>query len=115
MRGRIAQTQGDLARSAAEFEAAVAVEDRLGYMEPPYWYYPVRQSLGAVRLLAGDLDRAETTFRRSLDLTPNNGWALYGLREVYRKRGDLRAARGMQRRLAKAWANPIDTLDLNRL
>lgn len=115
VRGRIAQTQGDLARSAAEFEAAVAVEDRLGYMEPPYWYYPVRQSLGAVRLLAGDLDRAETTFRRSLDLTPNNGWALYGLREVYRKRGDLRAARGMQRRLAKAWANPIDTLDLNRL
>ena len=24
------------------------VEDALAYMEPPYWYYPVRQSLGAV-------------------------------------------------------------------
>ncbi|MGH8582015.1 MAG: hypothetical protein ACREWG_04345 [Gammaproteobacteria bacterium] len=112
---RIAQAQGKLARAAAEFEQAVAIEDRLGYMEPPYWYYPVRQSLGAVRLLAGDLSGAEHAFRASLARTPNNGWALYGLREMYARRGDTHAVRDVQHRLAKAWGNQMQKLDLNRL
>jgi hypothetical protein len=45
-------------------------------MEPPYWYYPIRQSLGAVLLMAGQLDRAEAVFQASLNSTSNNGWAL---------------------------------------
>ena len=28
-------------------------EDTIPYMEPPYWYYPVRQSLGAALLKSG--------------------------------------------------------------
>ncbi len=39
---------------------------QLTYTEPPYWYYPVRQSLGAVRLRQGKLDEAEKAFRESL-------------------------------------------------
>jgi hypothetical protein len=50
---RIAQARGDLKDAEAEFKAAIAIEDRLPYMEPPYWYYPIRQSLGAVLLMAG--------------------------------------------------------------
>jgi hypothetical protein len=29
---------------------AIRREDGIGYMEPPYWYYPVRQTLGAILL-----------------------------------------------------------------
>ncbi len=112
---RIAQAQARLGRAAVEFAQAIAIEDRLGYMEPPYWYYPVRQSLGAVRLLAGDLSGAEHAFRASLARTPNNGWALYGLREVYGRRGDTHAVRDVQHRLTKAWGNTMQTIDLNRL
>src|SRR3954453_13594662 len=43
--GRIAQAQGDLATAIAEYEAAMQIERTLPYMEPPYWYYPVGQSL----------------------------------------------------------------------
>jgi hypothetical protein len=32
--------------SAPRIQKAAALEDQLAYMEPPYWYCPVRQSLG---------------------------------------------------------------------
>ena len=72
----------------AAYRQAVAVQDGRPYMEPPYWYYPARQSLGVALLHAGQLDDAEDVFRASLARTPSNGWALRGLMEVYRQRGD---------------------------
>ncbi|MBS1213745.1 MAG: uncharacterized protein H6R26_2362, partial [Proteobacteria bacterium] len=46
--GRAAQARGDLKSASSEFEQAVVIQNTLTYTEPPYWYYPVRQSLGAV-------------------------------------------------------------------
>jgi tetratricopeptide (TPR) repeat protein len=112
---RIAQARGDLAASVAELEQAVTVEDRLAYSEPPFWYYPVRQSLGAARTRTGDLEGAEAAFRASLLRAPNNGWALYGLAQVYRKRGDTRTAAALEKRLRRAWVGDTSQLDLARL
>jgi tetratricopeptide (TPR) repeat protein len=103
VKARVAQRRGDLKAAAEEFRAAVALQDQLPYMEPPYWYYPVRQSLGATLLMSGDLDGAEAAFRESLARAPSNGWSLYGLREVYRKRGDPRAAEATEALLQRAW------------
>jgi tetratricopeptide (TPR) repeat protein len=113
--GRIAQAKRDFAGAVGHYEAAVAVEDTLAYSEPPYWYYPTRQSLGAALLLAGDLDRAERVLRESLLRTPNNGWALFGLMKVHEQRGDTRNARSAQELLAKAWIGELSALDLARL
>src|SRR6267378_2761295 len=44
VRARIAQGANDLDGAVRELEAAVAIQDTLPYMEPPYWYYPVRQT-----------------------------------------------------------------------
>src|SRR5262249_2832274 len=77
--GRLADAMGDLDGAAKAYEDAIFIEDTLSYMEPPYWYYPVRQSLGGVRLRQGKLDAAETAFRESLVRVRNNGWALAGL------------------------------------
>jgi tetratricopeptide (TPR) repeat protein len=115
VRARIAQAQGDAARAVTEFEQAVALEDRLPYMEPPFWYYPLRQSLGAALLQASRADEAEFAFRTSLARAPNNGWALYGLSEVYRRQGDGESAAAAERLLAKAWAGERRHLDLGRL
>jgi tetratricopeptide (TPR) repeat protein len=76
--GRLADAKGDLAAAAKTYEDAVFIEDTLAYMEPPYWYYPVRQSLGGVLLRQGKLDSAEKAFRESLARVRNNGWALAG-------------------------------------
>jgi tetratricopeptide (TPR) repeat protein len=112
---RIAHAQGEPADAVAELERAVAIEDNLGYSEPPFWYYPVRQSLGGALVLAGELDRAESVFRASLARQPNNGWALYGLTQVYVRRGDAHAAVAMQKRFDAAWAGPWSGPDLARM
>ena len=52
--------QGRLHRAAiVRFERAAALQDALPYTEPPYWYYPMRQSLAAALLQAGRYDEAE--------------------------------------------------------
>ena len=112
---RTAQSRGDLATAVAELELAVGLEDQLAYMEPPFWYYPLRQSLGAVKLMAGDADGAEAAFRTILLATPQNGWALYGLAEVYRQRGEARSARALEKRLRQAWIGDPSRLNLARL
>lgn len=112
---RIAQSAGDHARAIAEFEQAVALEDKLPYMEPPFWYYPLRQSLGAALLLAGRDVEAERTFRASLARAPHNGWALFGLRELYQRRGDAASAAAADRLFAQAWAGERERLELSRL
>ena len=104
--GRLAEAQGDLPGAIAAFQQAVQVQDSLPYTEPPYWYYPVRQSLGAALLRAGRLDEAEQALRASLARTPNNGWALRGLVEVYRKRGDAAALAAAQKRFDSTWLGP---------
>src|SRR5262245_52416572 len=112
---RMAQVQRDGPAAIEHFRAAVALQDKLPYMEPPYWYYPVRQSLGAALLASGDLDGAEMAFRESLARTPNNGWSLYGLSEVYKKRGDQRAAQAAEDLLSRAWVGSRVQLELARL
>ena len=114
-RGRIAQANKDLTGAIRHFEAAVALEDTLAYSEPPFWYYPTRQSLGAVLLLAGDSDKAEEVLRTSLVCLPNNGWALYGLMKVYERRGEETHARAAKQLLDKAWTGQMRTLNLARL
>ncbi len=112
---RIAQASGDLSSAISQLEQAVVLEDQLSYMEPPYWYYPVRQSLGAMRLMNGDIDGAEQAFRASLMKAPNNGWSLYGLAEVYKKRGDTKRAAAAEKLLTKSWAGKPEQLALARL
>jgi len=101
--GRLADAKGDLAGAAKAYEDAVFIEDSLAYTEPPYWYYPVRQSLGSVLLRQGKLDDAERAFRESLARVRNNGWALAGLAETYKRKGDAAGEKAAQRAFAKAW------------
>ncbi|WP_367026747.1 hypothetical protein ABZN20_03395 [Methylococcus sp. ANG] len=102
LRARIAQARGESAEAIAAFERAAAQQERLPYMEPPYWYYPVRRSLGALKFLGGDLAGAERDLRASLEQAPNDAWALWALAEVQRKRGDMAAATETQRILGSS-------------
>ncbi|MEO6743136.1 MAG: hypothetical protein ABIS28_17815 [Caldimonas sp.] len=113
--GRIADAAGDLDGAAKAYEDAIAIEDSLSYTEPPYWYYPVRQSLGSVRLRQNRLDDAERAFRESLARVRNNGWAIAGLAEVYRKKGDRNGEAAAKRSYARAWFGPAGGPDLARL
>ena len=63
----------------ASLERAVREQDGLVYMEPPPWYFPTRQALGAVLLDAGRAEEAEAVYRKDLEQYPANGWSLFGL------------------------------------
>jgi len=115
LRARVAQATNDLDGAVRELQAAVAIQDALPYMEPAYWYYPVRQSLGAVLLLKGDAKSARAAFGESLARTPNNAWALYGLGQAYAREGLKREAKIVQDRFERAWIGDKKAIDLATL
>src|SRR5215813_4331814 len=113
--GRVALAQGDANKAIERFEQAAGLQETLPCMEPPYWYYPVRQSLAVALMQAGRLDDAEGQFRRALARAPNNGWSYYGLAELYRTRGDAEAARKAEAELVKTWVGDRQLLQLSKL
>lgn len=76
---RISQAKGDWHEAAHHLDEALRLEGTIGYMEPPYWSYPISQTLGAVRLQAGDALGAIAAFEVALETHPNNAWALWGI------------------------------------
>ena len=113
--GRLADARGDLDGAARAYEDAIFIEDTLAYTEPPYWYYPVRQSLGGVKLRQGKLDAAEQAFRDSLGRVRNNGWSLAGLAETYRQKGDAAAEKSARAAFNKTWFGDPKGPSLDRL
>lgn len=113
--GRIAQAQGDAETAVREFRIAATIQDSLPYMEPPLWYYPVHQSLGAALLQAGKPAEAEAVFRESLERSPNNPWTLYGLMEAQKAQGDEPGAQQTEKQLIEARADRSDPIELGRL
>jgi len=85
--GRVALARGDTTAAIEAFKGAIAMEDSLLYDEPPAWYHPVRQELGAVYLATGRPADAERTYREDLQQFKNNGWSLYGLAEALKQQG----------------------------
>lgn len=104
LEGRLAVAAGDYEQAAAHFRAATEIEDRLPYMEPPFWYYPVRQSLGAALLLAGKPEEAVAVLHESLLKAPNNAYALHALALAEKARGNERAAKAAAKARDAAWA-----------
>lgn len=100
---RIAQHSGDQARAASLFAEAASVQDRLPYMEPPYWYYPVHQSLGAALMAQGKPAEAATAFREALQRSPNNGWAAAGLLRAAEAQGDQATIEEAKSLMQKNW------------
>ena len=103
LRGEIAYRTGTAAAAVTLFAEAVALQDALPYTEPPFWYYPTRQSLGAALLADGRAAEAQVVFERDLEQYPMNGWSLYGLTEALRVQGDTAAAESAQRRFDIVW------------
>jgi tetratricopeptide (TPR) repeat protein len=102
---RIAGAKGDHDRAIKYWQQAVAAADQLPYDEPPVWFYPVRESLGAALLAAGRAADAERVFRDDLIKHPRNGRSLFGLQTALAKQGKEADAAWVQREFTEAWKN----------
>jgi len=112
---RAAQADSDASNAITYFQAAAGVQDSIPYMEPPYWYYPVRQSLGAALLKAGRAKEATDQFRAALDGARKSAWALFGLREAAKATGDTATEKQAADAFAKTWRGDAALLSLARL
>jgi tetratricopeptide (TPR) repeat protein len=112
---RVAQARGNKIAAVARFTRAAELQDALPYTEPPYWYYPIRQSLAAALLQAGRYAEAERQFQRALARAPANGWSYYGLAELYKARGNTAAAQKAETDLAKTWIGDRKLLQISNL
>jgi tetratricopeptide (TPR) repeat protein len=113
--GRIAMANDDADAAVNAFRTAAEIQDGLPYLEPPYWYYPVRQSLGAALLKAGMPEEAAREFRAALVSFPNNAWGLYGLMQAQKAQGDESGAAETEKMFREAWAGGALSIDLARL
>ena len=112
--GEIAARRGQTDGAVKHLQEAVRTQDALPYSEPPPWYYPARQSLGAVLLAAGRPVEAEVVYREDLERNPENGWSLFGLSQALRARKADADAAEVDSRFRKAWEHADVTLIASR-
>ncbi|MEH2001458.1 MAG: hypothetical protein V7L00_22395 [Nostoc sp.] len=106
---KIAREKHDYESAIKLLEKAVVAEDALDYAELPDWYFPTRESLGAVLLAKGDYKEAEKVFRADLKKYPHNGRSLFGLQASLQALGKDQAAQVVKAELETAWIKPEES------
>jgi tetratricopeptide (TPR) repeat protein len=113
--GWIARAKRDDFAAVDAWKRAVAAEDKLKYDEPPDWFYPTRESLGAALLRAKQYREAEQVFRDDLSRTPKNGRSLFGLWQTLMLAGNKTAAADAEKQFRAAWKTADVMLDLEQM
>ncbi|MHC4751503.1 MAG: tetratricopeptide repeat protein [Planctomycetota bacterium] len=101
-------------KAIRHLEAALKRESSLTYDEPPPWYVPVRQILGAVLLDIGRPVEAEKVYNEDLRQYPENGWSLYGLYQSLLHQDEFERAEAVKRRFEIVWSRADIKLTASR-
>ena len=113
---KLAMAKKENAGAVVMLREAVAIQDTLKYGEPPDWFFPVRESLGAALLIGGDTAEAEKVFREDLDRNPRNPRSLFGLHQALKAEKRDYDAGFIQKQFDASWkggaAQPLKLDDL---
>jgi len=96
----------DQERAIEIWRQAVKAQDKLAYDEPPAWYYPIRESLGAALLRVGNATEAVTVFRQCLSRNPRDPRALFGLMQSLKAENNMDAVEWVRIEFESSWKNP---------
>jgi tetratricopeptide (TPR) repeat protein len=111
----IARGHRDYKQAALLLTKAALAEDALNYDEPPDWYLPPRESLGAVLLLDGQPSQAEAVFREELKQHARNPRALFGLAECLHAEGKANEEGAVRKEFKEAWKHADTELRMGDL
>jgi tetratricopeptide (TPR) repeat protein len=100
---KIAMAKQDNTGAIAMLQEAVSIQDTLKYGEPPDWFFPVREPLGAALLKNGDAAGAEKVFRDDLDRNPRNPRSLFGLHQALMMQKREYDAGFVQKQFKSSW------------
>jgi tetratricopeptide (TPR) repeat protein len=112
---RLAEARGRPDDAIAAMQKAIAISDAAGYSEPPMYWYPVRETLGAVYFRAGRFAEAEQVFRDGLTHDALDPRALFGLAETLDREGRASETAPVRQAFARAWQQAAAPLDMNDL
>jgi tetratricopeptide (TPR) repeat protein len=115
LEARIAKARGESGRAIECWIRAVQIEDGFKYNEPPEWFYPVRESLGAALLETGKPAEAEQVFREDLRRNPRNPRSLFGLIHCLKAQQKEADTTWVEREFRAAWKNADTKLRLSDL
>jgi tetratricopeptide (TPR) repeat protein len=100
---KISWMKNDRDATVSQLRAAVAIQDTLKYGEPQDWFYPVRESLGAVLLKIGDNAGAEDVFRADLGRNLRNPRSLFGLEQALKAQDKAYDAGFVKKQFDASW------------
>lgn len=115
MLAKLEAAKGNSEAAIRNWRAAVEAQDKLNYTEPPDWYYPVRESLGAALLANNRSKEAEAVFREDLRRNPRNPRSLFGLKASLSAQHLDTDAAWIQREFEKVWNNADGALKIGDL
>lgn len=111
LEGELEYHKGNFDVAFAALRESVRRDDNLEYTEPWAWMHPPRHALAALLAEQGHFEEAEDVYRTDLGLNdklqrcaqhPNNVWALHGLVECLKSRGETRELPVLEQQLAVA-------------
>ena len=109
--GELEYHRGNHGEAYVHLRESVRLDDNLKYHEPWAWMHPPRHALGALLAEQGYYNEAEEAYREDLGLTkkiqrcayhPDNVWALHGLVECLKNRGESDELLKFREKLAHA-------------
>ncbi len=112
---KIAVAKKDNSGAIVMLREAVAIQDTLKYGEPPDWFFPVRESLGATLLMNGDTDGAEKVFREDLERNLRNPRSLWGLHQTLLQQKRAYDAGFVEKQFEASWKGGAQALKLDDL
>jgi tetratricopeptide (TPR) repeat protein len=112
---KIALAKKDNVAAIALLQNAVKLQDSLKYNEPPDWFFPVREPLGAVLLINGNNAEAEQVFREDLERNPRNPRSLFGLEHALKAQGKNYDAGFIGNQFRSSWKGGVAPLKVEDL
>ena len=114
-KGRRAMAGKRPAEAIRHFSRAADMQKTIPYNEPPFWYYPVNQSLGAAYFEAGRFQDARAAFRAALFEAPNSALALHGLARTEARLGNRDEMQAARRAFDAIWRGDRTSLAMTRI
>lgn len=112
LEGRLAMAEGDTRTAIDRFAAGARLqEDEFGaWMDPPVWWFPLRRSLAAAWLKAGDFARAEAEATESLKTWKHDPLALWVLGQAQLARGAVADGQATLARARSLWRGDFNAI-----
>lgn len=112
LEGRLALAEGNVRTAIDRFSKGAALQDEAfgTWMDPPVWWYPLRRSLAAAHLKAGDFARAEAEAAASLKTWKHDPLALWVLGRAQYALGRAKEGAESLSRARQLWRGDFDSI-----